>query len=154
MIIDYSVTAIMTFEEWEQTVPDCIRSDSLWRMRVYRLGLFISDLAVEDAAKLLRIPAVRSRVDQLVRASGNISSSTAEGYSRGTGRARATFYEYSLGSARETRDWYYKCTRGLTKEVRDHRLHITTEIVKLLIAMIASERKANKRLTPGPAVTE
>ena len=154
MIIDYSVTAIMTFEEWEQGVPECIRSDSLWRMRVYRLGLFVSDLAVEDAKKLVRMPILRGRVDQLIRASGNISSSIAEGYSRGTGKARATFYEYSLGSTRETRDWYYKCSNGLAGEVRDHRLEVTTEIVKMLVAMIANERRLNRRLTTRPAVTE
>ncbi len=34
----------MTFEEWEQTVPEAITRDVLWRMRVYRLGLSASDL--------------------------------------------------------------------------------------------------------------
>lgn len=144
----------MTFEEWEQSVPACIRSDSLWRMRVYRLGLFLSDLAVADAEGLLRLPLLQSRVGQLVRASGNISSSIAEGYSRGTGRARATFYEYSLGSARETRDWYFKCRKGLKEPVREHRLDLATEVVKLLIAMIATERRGNRRLGPNEAVTE
>ena len=144
----------MTFDDWEQTVPECIRVDSLWRMRVYQLALFLADLAAADAVILQGNSLMRSRVDQLVRASGNISSSIAEGYSRGTGKARATFYEYSLGSARETRDWYYKCRRGLKADVADHRLEISTEVIKLLIAMIARERRANVRLAAVPAVTE
>jgi hypothetical protein len=32
----------MTYEEWEQTVPGAITADVLWKMRVYRLGLFVS----------------------------------------------------------------------------------------------------------------
>ncbi|MFQ5594528.1 MAG: four helix bundle protein, partial [Anaerolineae bacterium] len=46
--------------------------------------------------------------DQLYRALVSISSNIAEGYSRGTGKGRAQFYEYALGSARESRDWYFK----------------------------------------------
>lgn len=144
----------MTFDEWEQSVPACIREDALWRMRVYRLALFLSDLAVKDAGQLLRKPLFRGTADQLARSAGNISSSIAEGYSRGTGKGRAVFYEYSLGSARETRDWYYKCNGGLKAEVRDHRLGVATEIVKLLVRMISSERKTNARLQARVPVTE
>lgn len=137
----------MTFEEWEQSVPECIRRDVLWRMRVYRLALFLSDLAMADAQKLARQPLFRAISDQLARAAGNISSNIAEGYSRGTGRARAMFYEYSLGSARESRDWYFKGRRGLTDTVIDHRLQLTTEIAKLLITMISRDRRLNRKLT-------
>lgn len=144
----------MTFEEWEQSVPACIREDSLWRMRVYRLALFLSDLATKDAGQLLRKPLYRTTAEQLARAARNISSSIAEGYSRGTGKGRAVFYEYSLGSARETRDWYYKSSGGLKAEVRDHRLGVSTEIVKLLVRMISSERRTNARLQSGVPVTE
>ena len=45
--------------------------------------------------------------DQLYRSLGSIGANLAEGYSRGTGKDRAHFYEYALGSARESRDWYY-----------------------------------------------
>jgi four helix bundle protein len=46
--------------------------------------------------------------DQLYEAVGSVSANLAEGYSRGTGKDRARFYEYALGSARESRDWYFK----------------------------------------------
>ncbi|MFQ6040547.1 MAG: four helix bundle protein [Candidatus Poribacteria bacterium] len=46
--------------------------------------------------------------DQLYRALGAIGSDIAEGFSRKSGKDKARFYEYGLGSARESRDWYYK----------------------------------------------
>jgi len=36
--------------------------------------------------------------DQLYRSLGSISANLAEGYSRGTGKDRAHFYEYALSS--------------------------------------------------------
>src|SRR5947199_4371970 len=71
----------MTYEEWEMGVPIEIRSDTLWKMKAYRLGLFFSDLAWEDASVLLAEPRSRSTADQLYRAASNISSNFSEGYS-------------------------------------------------------------------------
>src|SRR5207248_2665809 len=123
----------MTLKEWELTVPKQIREDTLWRVEAYRLGLFIHDLVWADATKLRKHPLLRETVGQLVRAVNNISSSVAEGYSRDTGRARSTYYEYSLGSAREARDWYYKGRRALPTKVAEHRIEIATQIIRLLL---------------------
>jgi four helix bundle protein len=136
----------MTFEQWEQDVPQSIRADTVWKMEAYRLGLFSFDLAWKDAAKLMRDARARSIADQLCRAAGNISSNVAEGYSRGTGRDRARFYEYALGSARETRDWYFKTRMVLGTKVTEHRISIMTQLTKLLIRMAANERKKNLKL--------
>lgn len=43
----------MTYEEWEKTVPETITGDVLWKMRGYRLGLFVSDIGWEDVTKLV-----------------------------------------------------------------------------------------------------
>src|SRR5438132_9377859 len=98
----------MNFQEWEQTVPDAIRGDSLWKAKVYRLALFAAEIGWQDATKLMGDKRTRSLSDQLYRSLGSISANVAEGYSRGTSKERAHFYEYALGSAREARDWYYK----------------------------------------------
>ena len=98
----------MNYEEWLRSVPEEMTSDPLWKVEVYRLGLFVADLGWYDVTKLMRDKHTLSLSDQLYRPLGSISTNTAEGYSRGTGKDRARFYEYSLGSARESRDWYYK----------------------------------------------
>jgi four helix bundle protein len=98
----------MNYEEWKTTVPEEIKADSLWKMTAYRLALFLSDLGWRDTAKLMRDRRMIRLSDQLYGALGSVSANLAEGYSRGTGKDRARFYEYALGSARESRDWYFK----------------------------------------------
>src|SRR5438132_865528 len=107
----------MTYDDWEATVPAVIRADSLWRVEAYRLSLFLSDLAFEDAAHLAADQRARAVIEQLIRAVGRISANIAEGYSRATGKGRALYYDYALGSLRESRDWYYKTRRVLPAEV-------------------------------------
>jgi hypothetical protein len=85
----------MTYEEWEKGVPEEIKQDSLWKMKAYRLALFLGDLVWRDAARLAENRHLVSLADQLYRAVGSISANLAEGYSRGSGRDRARFYEYA-----------------------------------------------------------
>src|SRR5438045_329505 len=110
----------MTYDDWEALVAAQIKGDSLWRVEAYRLGLFLSDLAWNDAGKLLLNRRTSAVADQLYRSTGNISSNVSEGYSRNTGKARATYYEYAVGSARESRDWYFKARRVLSIRVVQH----------------------------------
>ena len=130
----------MKYQEWEQEVPCEIRQDVLWRIEAYRLGLFLCDLAWRDVEKLQSLRHW-GLADQLYRAAGSVSANIAEGYSRGTAKDRARFYEYSLGSAREVRDWYYKARLALGSEVTTHRMQITTSLVRLTLKMTHEERK-------------
>ncbi|MGH7969005.1 MAG: four helix bundle protein, partial [Limisphaerales bacterium] len=97
----------MDYNEWEAGVPEEINGDSVWKSKAYRLALFMSDIAWHDAGKLLADKRTISLADQLYRAAGAVSADLEEGYSRASGRDRARFYEYALGSARESRGWYY-----------------------------------------------
>jgi four helix bundle protein len=130
----------MNYAEWEQTVPREITDDSLWKMTAYRLALFLSDICWQDVAILLRHRQLHELADQLYRAVGSVSSNLAEGYSRGTGADRARFYEYALGSARESRDWYFKTRHVLGLEVTPHRLQFLAEIIRLLLTMVPQQR--------------
>src|SRR5215475_4487180 len=98
----------MNFDEWLTSVPDAIKDDALWQTAVYRQSLFLGDLAWYDSGKLLQDRRTVAISDQLYRASGGISATIAEGYGRLSGKDQARYYEYSLGSARESRDWYFK----------------------------------------------
>lgn len=136
----------MTYDEWELTVPACFCGDPLWRVTAYRLALFLADLAWTDATKLLGDRRTISTSDQLYRAVGSIGANISEGYSRGTGKDRARFYEYAFGSARESRTWYYAGRRVLQDAVADHRMEVCTEIIKLLSTMIAGDRRTNRKI--------
>ena len=130
----------VSFTQWQQLVPDDIKADALWHMRVYQLALFAGDIAWFDAGKLLDDRRARSLADQLYRAVGSISANIAEGYSRGSGKDRSRFYAYALGSARESRDWYHKSRPILGDQVTAHRISLHTEIIRLLLAIIQRQR--------------
>ena len=130
----------MNFEEWQEKVPEVIRGDALWKMEAYRLAVFAGDVAWLDVTKLMTDRRTISLSDQLYRAIGSISANLAEGFSRGTGRDRARFYEYALGSAREARDWYYKARQVLGETVTQHRLQFLTQIIRLLLTMVPDQR--------------
>lgn len=98
----------MNFVEWSETMPSEIRDDVLWTVKACQLAMFAADIAWPDATKLLGDQRTKDFSDQLYRAAGSLSANIGEGYSRRSGRDRARFYEYALGSAREARDWYYK----------------------------------------------
>ena len=82
-----------------------------------------------------------SVADQLHRSLGSISANLTEGYSRSKGLDRARFIEISLGSARESRDWYYKSRHVLSTEVVKHRMELVTRIISMLAPLIAHQRK-------------
>lgn len=127
------------FAAWEEAVPAAIRGDALWRMTVYRLALYLGDAAWADVSTLHRDGRTRRIADQLYRAVGSISANVAEGYSRGSGKDRARFYEYALGSAREARDWYYKARHKLGDDLVADRLNLLAEICRQLIGTIRNQ---------------
>lgn len=135
----------MKYAEWLAEVPVEITGDSLWRVEAYRMALFVADLSYRDARKVAGDRLLLGAADQMLRATGSISANIAEGYSRGTGRDRARFYEYALGSARESRDWYYKLRLALGDEVATHRIDQLTQIIRLLLTMAPQQRQSKIR---------
>jgi len=135
----------MRYVEWQAGVPDEIKDDSLWKLEVYRLGLFAADISWQDALVLNKTPLTRGLADQLYRAVCSISANIAEGYSRSTGKDRARFLEYSLGSAREARDWYFKSRHTLKEEVVKHRIDLLTQIIKMLSVLTPNQRQKGIR---------
>jgi four helix bundle protein len=69
-----------------------------------------------------------------------MSANISEGYSRNTGKDRARFYEYALGSARESRDWYFKVRHILGNDIVGHRIALITEIIRLLLTTVPQQR--------------
>lgn len=139
----------MNFSDWCETVPESIRMDRVWRVKAYRFALFAADVAWTDLGRLMDDRRTFSLSDQLYRSVGSVSANVAEGFSRGSRRDRARFYEYALGSAREARDWYYKGRHVLKPEVVSHRMNLFAEIIRLLLTMIPEQRRASLR-EPGP----
>lgn len=131
----------MKYSEWLDAVPSEITNDPIWKLEVYRLALFAGDIGWHDVVTLSKNPLAFSFADQLQRALGSISANLTEGYSRSKGLDRARFIEYALGSARESRDWYYKSRHILPEKIIQHRLKLITHIIGMLTPMIQHQRK-------------
>ena len=130
----------MKYDDWIKTVPPEICGDTLWKVEAYRLALFAAEIGWRDVTKLMSDKRTLGLSDQLYRAIGSISANISEGYSCGTGKDRARFYEYALGSARESRGWCYKGRHILGETVTTHRIQLLTQIVRLLLTMIPDQR--------------
>lgn len=121
-------------------------SDPLWRLAVFRLALAAVDEAWADAAALRRNLITAPIAGQLLRAFGSVAANVAEGYSRSSGRDRARFFEYALGSAREGCVWYRSGGGVLGEETVSHRLGRLTDIRRLLPSTIPAERARGRSL--------
>ncbi len=135
----------MNYAEWLSAVPSEITNDPIWKLDVYRLALFADDSGWEDILRLSQDKLMFSVADQLHRSLGSICANLTEGYSRSKGLDRARFFEISLGSARESRDWYYKSRHVLPEEVVKHRMELMTRIISMLVPMISHQRKQSIR---------
>jgi len=123
-----------------QTVPGEVTGDPLWRSEVYRLALYAGHVAWDDASRLAKDPRTVKLSGQLYAAVGSIAATFAGGYSRQSHRDQARFYEYSLGSAREARVWYFHGQMILGPETTEQRFRLLTSVIRLLLRIIPAER--------------
>ncbi|HEX4792229.1 MAG TPA: four helix bundle protein [Humisphaera sp.] len=134
----------MTYESWEKEVAPSFVGEPLWKVTAYRKSLFLGDLAWSDVTRLIGDRRVVSLADQLYRAVGSVGANIAEGYSRSSKKDQVRFYEYALGSARESRDWYFKARHILGQTVFNHRCELLTQIIRLLLTTIPQQRNLGK----------
>ena len=135
----------MDYEEWLEIVPREITGDPLWKVKAYRMALYVAELGWQDVTMITTDKRLFGLSDQLYRALGAISANIAEGYSRSTGKDRARFYEHALGSARESRDWYYKGRHKLGDKIINRRLKILSQIIRMLLVIIPKQRNTDIR---------
>ncbi len=119
------------------SVPEYLTGDPLWRLQVYRLH-FAVDISWPDVSKL-NATCGQLLSDQLYRASALSAANIAEGYGKNSGKDRARFYEYALGSAREARTWYLRPGTSLGTAVVEHRCDNLTRIIRLLLTMLSDQ---------------
>ena len=120
-------------------------NDPLFRMRVYQIARDLLQTSWFDAKTLSGDPTTQQISGQMYAAIGSICANITEGYSRSSGLDRARFFEYALGSARESMTWY-EAARPLLGDVVLTRLNDLEEIRRLLLAIIPRERAKRGRL--------
>lgn len=98
-------------------------------------------LVWDDVTKLSQDRRTVALSDQLYHSLGSISANIAEGYSKSSGKDRARFYEYALGSARKARDWYFKSRHILIPTLIEQRLDYLSQIIRLLLTILPDQRQ-------------
>jgi len=76
----------------DKKIPDEIKKDAVWTLKVYRIVLLTFDLAWRDTKPILN-RKLFSLSDWLYRSTGSISANITEGYSRHSHKEQARFYE-------------------------------------------------------------
>lgn len=134
-----------SYEEWLERVPESVQSEEMWQFFGYRKSLFFHDVCWRDCEKLLSHPLGKAVAQQLIRSAGSISANIEEGYGRGfAGKERLYFLRVALGSARESKGWYYRAKSLLKPDVFDHRMSLIGEVIALLVTEIKRVRKMSK----------
>jgi four helix bundle protein len=76
----------------------------------------------------------------LVRSAGSVSANVEEGHGRGYGKQRNWFFTVSIGSARESKGWYWRARHLVSSEVLDHRLALADEVIALLVTELRRQK--------------
>ena len=127
------------FEAFETTPPVDLLGDAMWRLPAYRIAALLAIVCREDAVLLMKSTVTARIAEQLIRSVDSIGANIAEGYGRASGRERARFFEFALGSAREAREWYRRAAIGEHAELLD-RVLLLTRGIKILTVAVRRER--------------
>ena len=94
----------MNYREWRTTVPEEIRTDPLWRIEGYRLGLFLADIGWRDTTRLMRDRRTRALAAPLSQALASISKKLSDSYSHSSREERRRAYEAAESAVKQSQD--------------------------------------------------
>ena len=132
---------VASYEAWLQQVTPTITKSPVWKFYGYRKALFLYDLMWADCEHWHKDRRGRAIMEQIVRSAGSISANIEEGLGRGFGRDYARFLKIAVGSARETKGWYWRGRSLLPPDVYLHRTALLDEIIALLVTEIQRQRR-------------
>jgi four helix bundle protein len=114
--------------------------DPLRKSRINELFEELLPDCYSDAEILVKNPITEKVAGQLYYAAGSIGANHGEGYSRASGKDRARYFEYALGSVRESMAWYRASVPVLDPVTVGKRLDLLEELRRILTAVIPRER--------------
>ncbi len=138
--LDTMIEKELTFEEWQKTVPEIIRSEKFWLLIAYQKGLYLYHLLWKDTEEWRKDERGQVLSKQIIGSSDSICANIEEGFGRGLGKQLILFYVYSLGSARETKGRIYRAKEFYKPEILNRRLNLASEVVALILTEINRQK--------------
>ncbi len=139
------------YDQWVRSLPDPVTSDAIWNVSAYKGALYARRCAWPDSVDIARHSLGQPIARQLYRAVASIGANVADGWSRTSGLDRARFFEYALSSAREAIVWYLAAVPMLRPALTRERLSHLSQLRRLLLVMIQTERRRRGRVMRSPA---
>ena len=140
----------MDYESWERRASPRFGGDPIWGLKVYRKALYLAECTRADLAHVPARFEYRKLREQLRRSVGSIRVNLTEGYGRMSPSERLTFYEYSLASARESRDWYVDIREFLPERTSLRRFQQTSEVIAMLTGLVRTQRRKARESRDDP----
>ena len=136
------VDKFLKFEDWEKTIADYIKKDSLWESLYYRVALYLYDLVWDDCDILQKDFRARNNVAQIIRSSGSVSANMEEAAGRGIGTPDyVRILKISLGEIRETCGWYYRSLKAFPPDLLEHRYKVVDHLKALVVNTLNSHKR-------------
>lgn len=130
----------LTFEEWQKTVHETIRTEKFWSLIAYQKALYLYNLLWNDTGEWRKDERGQALSKQIIGSADSVCANIEEGFGRGLGKQLVQFYVYSLGSARETKGRIYRAKAFYTSENLNKRLNLASEVVALILTEINRQK--------------
>lgn len=124
----------LSYQEWLLTVDKMVTRWSMWRLEVYRLAMYLAELAFLDVNRIVAQEPAFEGDDFLLRTT-KVGAKIAFGHGPGFRTIQLEGFNEALESARAARHWYEHASIWLGIERSRHRLRLLDIIIHNLLVL-------------------